>query len=109
MSSHVSELTGHLARFSDRCRTARWFGPLFHVGVAQDIVADVAADQAKIRATVTEAQNFDLEALAQIERATAKDSDGGCTITPKELRRIRPLIVKSATLDNQVATMTEPA
>lgn len=107
MHSHVSELSSHLTRLADRCRTARWFGALFHVGVAQDIVADVASDQAKIRATVTEAQNCDLEALAQIERATAKDSDGGATITPRELRQIRPLIVKSATLDNQVAVMTE--
>lgn len=107
MSSHVTELAGHLSRFADRCRAARWFGPLFHVGVAQDIAADVASDHSKIRETVTEAQNFDLEALAQIERATAKDSDGGCTITPKELRRIRPLIVKSATLDNHAAAMVD--
>jgi hypothetical protein len=103
MHSHVSELTSHLARFAERCRAARWWAPLFHVNVASDIAADVAADQEQIRATVTQAQDFDLEALAQIETATAKDSDGGSAITLRELRRIRPLIVKSATLDQHAA------
>ncbi len=103
MSSHVPELSSHLSGFAERCRAARWFGALFHVGVAQDIVADVVADQAKARVTATEAQNCDLEALMEIEKATAKDSDGGEKITPRELRKIRPLIVKSAALDNELA------
>lgn len=106
MSSTVHELTVNLARFAERCRSARWFGALFHVGVAQDIAADIAKEQSVVRETVTSAANFDLEALAEIEAATAKDSDGGSAITPRELRRIKPLIVKSATLDQHAANLT---
>lgn len=108
MSSHVQELSSTLAHFARRCRDARWWNALFHVGVAQDIVADIEKEQAVVRSTVNEAAKFDLEALAEIEAATAKDSDGGSTITPRELRKIKPLIMKSATLDQHAANLVQP-
>lgn len=101
----VAELLGHLARFSDRCRASRWFGALFHVGVAQDIVADIAKQQDQIRDAAHAAETYDLEALAKIDEATSPESDGGVAITPKELRAIKPLIVKSATLDHDTADL----
>lgn len=106
MSSTVTELTGQLARFAERCRSMRWFGALFHVGVAQDIAADIATHEAKVNATFNEAKKYDLEALAELEAAQHPDSDGGRAITPKEIRRIKPLIVKSATVDDNGAGMT---
>jgi len=61
---------------------------------------------AAIISAVSLAEAFAVEALVKIEEATQPGSDGGASITPKELRQIRPLIVKSATLDHEAGEMT---
>lgn len=101
------ELSQTLRRLADRCRAARWWGALFHVGVCQDIAADVLAHEKKIRVTAQAAENFDSEALARIEEAQSPNSDGGRDITPKEMREIKPLIAKSAVLDSEAAGMAK--
>lgn len=101
----TSELTTTLSRFAERCKGARWLGALFHVGVCQDIAADVVRHQGQIRDTTHAAETYDLEALAKIEDAQKPDSDGGTAITAKEMRGIKPLIVKSATLDHDASEL----
>lgn len=36
----TAELRSYLGTFAARCREARWYGALFHVGVVDDIAAD---------------------------------------------------------------------
>lgn len=60
----IVELRSYLSGLAQRCRAARWFGALFHVTVAEDIVADLAATHAAARAKAEEAEQYDAEGLS---------------------------------------------
>lgn len=45
--SPVKELISYAGEFADRCKSSRWLGALFHVGVVVDIAADVEAHEAE--------------------------------------------------------------
>lgn len=98
----VSELGERLGRFSSRCRSARWFGALFHVGVCQDITEDIKAHEESVRQDAFKAETYDNEAIRLMDEAMAPDSDGGAAITPKEAVRIKAMVHRSMTIDHDV-------
>ncbi len=70
--SPVRELRFYLAGFAVRCRSARWFGALFHVGVCENIVVDVAANEARAARIAQEAEQADRAAEDDLQKAKAE-------------------------------------
>lgn len=68
----VAELRKYLAGFSARCRSAGWFGALFHVGVTQKIAEDVQAVESRAALLAYAGEQEDLEAVKLLTRATAQ-------------------------------------
>lgn len=96
----LAELKVYLAETATRCRAMRWLGPLFCVGVTQDIVADVERDQLQIVRNAETAERADLEAAQIIETAAA---DGLTDSDLPAVRRALKLIRRSASADRQIA------
>lgn len=96
----LCELRDSLSGFSARCRAARWYGALFRVGVAQDIVADDTKALNRISRAAYSAEQDDLEAV-KIIKAAARDgfSDADLPALDKALR----LIMSSAKKDHQIS------
>jgi len=80
-----------------------WLGALFRVGVAQDIVADVAKQQEQIAADAYSAEQCVREALKMQEAAQSPDSLGGTAITPEEAAPITRLLNRAAEIAHEIA------
>lgn len=92
----LAEMREHLGEFADHCRSARWFGALFFVRVAADILADLAAYLHAVCRKAYAAEQLDREALKLIDAAQSKESAGGSSITQEELAPIKKLIARAA-------------
>jgi len=101
--SPTTELIASLARFSGRCRDRGWFGALFHVGVCQDIAADVVANQNAIRDTAYAAETYDREALRLIDEVLADGKVEQSEIAA--LKKARSLAAKSAECDHDASEL----
>jgi TorA maturation chaperone TorD len=102
----LAELRAYLASFAARCRAARWLGALFHCGVIEKIVADVAQTEADAAQLNYSAEQEDREA-AKIVRAALADGK----VTPDELpslRRAVRLIDASAAHDRAASELLTP-
>lgn len=64
----LTELVTQLRQFAARCRSCRWLGALFHVGVALDIAADAVRAQSHQATDAYTAEQADLEAVKLIHR-----------------------------------------
>jgi hypothetical protein len=107
-TSPLSELRASLSEFADRCKAQRWFGALFRVNVAQDIVADVANEHAAGGRDGYAAEQADIlardeVAAARVELETALADGLDKTDRPRVVAAIARL--KSATrhVDNSAA------
>lgn len=104
----LTELRGFLATTAERFRSLRLFGPLVRVQVAEDIVEDVVAREARMAREAYAAEQNDLEALKAIAAAERPDSDGGRAITPKEAAKIIRLIRRSAEKSHTISDLAAP-
>lgn len=95
----VTELNTQLAGLSLRCRARRWFGALFHVGVSQDIAADIVREERRKVDLAYAAEQADLEAVKDIQRFIA-NGNRACDlpILKKALRQIN----RSSRLDHNL-------
>lgn len=93
----VAELRTYLTGFAARCRAARWYGALFHVGVVEKIAEDVATTETAAAQLNYTAEQEDREA-AKLVRAVL--ADGKVTVAElPTLRRAARLIDASAAHD----------
>lgn len=99
LQTPLAELRQSLSDFAARCRAMNWLGALFRVGVAQDIVKDVEAQQAAIANDAYSAEQSDLEAVKIIEDA-ARDGLSQCDM-PALAKALR-LIKRSAERDHHI-------
>jgi len=97
--SPLAELRSWLADTADRCRSQRWFGPLFRVNVATDILADAEKAQKQAAEDAYSAEQYDLEAVRVLNEA-ARDGFTNADI-PEVARAVR-LIRQSAQKDRRV-------
>lgn len=96
----LTELSAHIAGFRDTLRHRRAYADVLHVEVAQDIAADIAAQQGRVGRLAYTAQQSDLEARQLLDRVLA---DG--RITPAEvplLRTARRHVLRSAERNHQI-------
>jgi hypothetical protein len=98
----LSELCAHLATFKASLRRRRAFGDVLQVEVAEDIHADVAAEQGRVGRLAYTAEQADLEAARLLKQAQQPTSEGGVLITPTEARPIFRHISSSAARDRQI-------
>lgn len=68
----LSELRAYLSEHAAICRARRWFGSLFHVGVCQQIVEDVAANELRAASKAHRAELLDIEADRAIQAGDLK-------------------------------------
>jgi hypothetical protein len=112
--SPLAELRQSLGEFAARCRAQRWFGALFRVGVAQEIVADVAKDyeftarESAIAAAEDVAAEKELTAaVTNLEDALTgglDQSDAGKVVQAiARLRRARVKVRSSAARDHKIS------
>ncbi len=100
MKDHpITELRGQLAALSLRCRTRRWFGALFHVGVSEDIAADIVREERRKADLAYAAEQADLEAVKDIQRFIANGNrPADIPILKRALRQIH----RSGRLDHNL-------
>lgn len=79
----LCELRESLKGFADRCLSQRWFGPLFRVHVAQDIVADVEKNEQAAKAVVYGEEQRNLLNAQELDEIRA---DG--VVSPDEFARL---------------------
>lgn len=89
MTSTTNELLTYLRDFAARARAARWFGALFHVGVVQNIAADVVETEGEAADLVALAEKQDREA-AELIRSSLSDN----RITADEIPLLRRALRK---------------
>lgn len=97
----LNELMAGLGKFAERCRSARWFGPLFWVGVNQDVAKEIEKHHRQIAADAYAAEQADLQAAKLLEDA-AKDGLNQCDL-PAVIQAIRH-IRNSAKRDHLIAS-----
>lgn len=68
----VKELRSYLAHHAAVCRSKRWLGSLFHVGVTELIAEDVAKNEERQAARAHRAELADIEAKRAIEAGDLK-------------------------------------
>lgn len=84
----IEESRTYAAETANRCRSAGWFGALFHAEVQEDIAEDAQRAQEAV--------------ISELDRAQDPKSDGGVMITPSEAARIR------AKLDHRISEAATP-
>jgi hypothetical protein len=99
----IAELRDYLAGWLKLSRAKRQYTEVLGVEVAQEIVADVAADQQERGRQAYEAEHYDREALKALASAQAPESDGGVMITPGEAALIAKPISRSAEIDHNLS------
>jgi hypothetical protein len=100
--SPITELTGYLAKFSARCRAARWFPALAHVSAVADIAQDVEATRAHAEALAHKAEVHDAEAEAVLDEALLDGLDAA------DIPRVRKAIAalrRSREADQQLGQL----
>lgn len=70
----LAELRAYLSEHAAICRVRRWFGSLFHVGVCQQIVEDVAENEDRARQDAYTAEQLNIEAIRAIDRGDLKSA-----------------------------------
>src|SRR4051812_38118033 len=99
-TNYTTELDNQLVGFSVRCREARWLGPLFHVGVSQEILRDVKLEQRRQADDAYSAEQADLEA-AKIIRQVMVDGRVTKSELPQLTKALRH-VHNSARLDRRI-------
>ncbi len=96
----LSELSAHLATFRASLRGRRQHGDQLQVEVAQDIVADAAAQQGRVGQLAYTAEQADLEAGQLLDQVLADKR-----VTPDEiplLQRAARNVRRSAATDRKI-------
>lgn len=65
----LAELKLTLSEFAFRCRTSRWFGPLFWQRQLHDITADLSIEHSVAAREAYSAEQEDIEARKELEAA----------------------------------------
>jgi hypothetical protein len=99
----LTEMREWLAESIERCRSQRWFGPLFRFNVANDILADACAFVVGIGRKTYMAEQKAREVARLIEEAQRPDSPGGTSITPEEIKPGKAMLRNTAELLHDVA------
>lgn len=94
--SPIGELRAYLVGFAARCRAARWFGAVFHVGVISDIAADVQAAERRAADAGYAIEQSELIAAAEI-RAFEADRDEA------HLRRAARIVARDAERGREIS------
>jgi hypothetical protein len=98
----LAELREQTTSFRTRCKTAGWFGALFHVAIQQDVLADVSAAQVKTRDGVfTEEQ-----AAITLERKLSNILADG-SVTTDELPELREIQSTLRVRSEKLHSLTE--